>query len=207
MATVLPRTFSPQDSTDLWLPTVLKDISQAGIVQVRATKRAGFWWEETFGLMSLRDVDAMEVKALIDYAYSRGEVLTMKHLRTPGSGIAPNGLGTAAILVKGAAQVGNTIITDAWPISTSNCVRAGDVIKLAGDNGVYQVRASAGSDGSGDCTIPIMPNLRKSPIDNAAVTNTDVEFDCLVWERSKFNAGRAPNYYAGLKITLVEALI
>lgn len=206
MSTTFPRSVIPEEISDLNTPAALKDISHAGIAQIRAINQVGWWWTERYPLLNVRNTDDMYLKALIDYADSRGEILDIKHLLTPGSGISPNGLGTAGVLVQGGSQTGNTITVDGFPVSTSNCVRAGDVLKLQGDNAVYVVRAPADSDGSGTVDIPIMPNLRSSPADNATVTLTDVTFRCIVWVKSRFNKSRSPSYYGGLEVTFVEAL-
>lgn len=206
MSTTYPRTILPEEVSDLWIPAALKDISHAGIAQIRAIGQVGWWWQERYPPLSVRDVNAMVLKTLIDYAHARGEILDITHPLTPGSGISPNGLGTAGVLVNGASQTGNTLAVDGYPVSTSNCIRAGDALKIAGDNGVYICRGDAGSNGLGQVTIPIIPNLRVSPADNAAVTLTGVQFRCVLWTRSQFNRSRSPHYYAGMEITLVEAL-
>lgn len=202
-----PRTIIPTQVTGLFSPGALKDLSHSGVIQIRATKAVGWSWSETFPPLNVRDVDHMEVYAFIQKMWNRGEIHDFTHPLTPGSGISPNGLGTAGILVKGAGQSGTSIITDQWPINTPNCVRAGDVIKIAGDNAVYMVSASAGSDGLGDVTIPLHTALRVSPADNAAVTTTGVLFRGTLLARSKFEPTQSPIYYADMRITITEVLI
>ena len=206
MSTTFPRVFEPEQVSDLAGPDVLRDISHSGIINVRLTKRVGWWWEEKYGPINIRDADAMIVKALIEYSQMTGEVLDIKHLLVPGSGMTPNGLGTSGILVFGALQTGNAIITDQWPVTTNNCVRSGDVIKLAGDNAVYRVRADANSNGSGQVTIPIVPNLRSSPADDAAVATTDVEFSTIIWNKVRFPQSASPAWFIGLDVIFAEFL-
>jgi hypothetical protein len=81
---------------------------------------------------------------------------------------APQGVGTGTPLVKGASQTGNSIITDGWTISQTGILKAGDLMQIG--NYMYMVLSDANSDGSGDATFDIWPNLRSSPADNAAIT-------------------------------------
>lgn len=202
-----PRTLPPEEISAPWLPGALKDVGHAGVIQIRATKAVGWTWKETFGLLSIRDATHMELFMFVQKMWNRGEINDFVHPLTPGSGIPPNGLGTSGVLVDGASQTGDTLLTDAWPINTPNAVRAGDVIKVAGDDAVYMVTAAAGSNGVGEVDIPILPPLRFSPANNAALTTTDVKFRMtFVADRSRFEPSRAPLYYAGLSFTVKEAL-
>ena len=73
-------------------------------------------------------------------------------------------------LVKGASQVGTSLITDGWPNSTL-VLKAGDLFSFS--NGTYselkQVTSDATSDGSGNLTIAIAPEIHTSPADNVAI--------------------------------------
>ncbi len=202
-----PRTIIPLQVSDLWSPGALKDISHSGLIQVRATKAVGWTWEERFGLLSVRNSDDMSLMAYIKKAWNRGAIFDITHPLIPGSGITPNGLGTAGVLVKGASQTGGTIITDAWPTTTSNCVRAGDALQFAGDVATYIVVDDASSDGIGDVSINISPNLRKSPADNAVVTTTGALFKAIIVTRSKFESSQTPAYFAGMRLVITEALV
>ena len=78
-------------------------------------------------------------------------------------------------LVNGADQTGRTLITNGW----SNSIvifKAGDYLKIAGNDKVYMVTADKSSDGSGDATIAIEPALVASPADDAAITHSSVPF-------------------------------
>ena len=201
-----PRTVIPTRISDLWSPGALKDFGISGIIQIRATLAVGWSWEEVYPLLSVRDVDHMELTAYIKYAWNRGIIFTLTHPLVPGSGIAPNGLGTAGVLVDGASQTGDSILVDGYPIDTPNCVRAGDAFSFAADNAVYIARASAGSNGAGEVTIPLNPNLRLSPANDAAVTNTGVTFRATLLGRSRFEKSSAPSYFADYTVLMTEAL-
>lgn len=201
-----PRTILPIEATGLWLPGALKHVSNSGVVQVRATLAAGWSWVETWGLLNMAKADHVGLLAYVQNAWNRGTIFEATHPLVPGSGRAPNGLGTAGVLVQGADQTGGTLVTDGWPVSTSNCVRAGDVIKVANDNAVYMVVEDADSDGAGSVSITVTPHLRTSPDDNAAVTTSDVLFRVTIASRSQHEGSRSPTYIAGLSLTFREAL-
>ncbi len=202
-----PRTLLPEQISDLFSPGALKQLSHSGIIQIRATKAVGWSWSEAWGLLRISNTDHNTLRAFIKRAWNRGEIYDVTHPLVPGSGRAPNGLGTAGVLVDGAAQVGDTLLTDAWPINTPNCVRAEDAIKIAGDNAVYIVTADTASNGSGEVDIPISPPLRISPADGGAITTTGVKFRATLLSRSRFEGSRPPLYYAGLTVVMTEALI
>ena len=201
-----PRTIRPAEASNLFNPGALKEMSHSGIIQIRATKAVGWTWTEVFPLLSIRNTDHNTLLAFIMRMWNRGEINDFTHPMIPGSGIAPNGLGTAGVLVDGASQVGGSILTDAWPINTPNCVRAMDVVKFAGDDAVYLVAADAGSNALGEVTIPVNPHLRKSPANDAAVTTTGVKFRGTLIGRSRFESSRPPAYFGDMSIVVTEAL-
>jgi hypothetical protein len=202
-----PRTVLPASITRPWLPGAMKDISHSGGIQIRATKQVGWTWEESWGLLRVTDANHEALMTTIDYMWNRGVVDTVTHPLVPGSGLDPNGTGGGVPLVNGASQTGGSIITDTWSNNITNVVRAGDVLKFAGDNGVYRVRSDHNSNGSGQATINIVPNLRLSPANNAAITRTGVTFRVVVLGRSRFEGSEAPSYFAGMRVIFTEMLL
>ncbi len=205
--TDFPRTVSPESVSAFWSPGNIKAFTLTGAAQIRSIRSAGWVWEEKWGLLSTLDINDIALMTFIKKAWNRGEIFDITHPLRPGSGRPPNGLGTAGVLVKGASQSGASLITDAWPLSTSNCVRIGDVIKVVGDNAVYVVSGDANSDGLGDVTIPVNPPLRKSPSDNAAVTTTGVKFRSTIISRSRYVESRSFAYYGDYSVVFAEALL
>ena len=55
-------------------------------------------------------------------------------------------------------------------------MKAGDLVKFAGDTKVYMVVSDVTADGSNEATLTIEPPLRSAISDNAAVTYDGVEF-------------------------------
>jgi hypothetical protein len=206
MAT-FPRNRLPERVSALWLPGALKQMSHAGLMQIRNTKQVGWWWTEEWNLLSVRDADDQGLMAFITNAWNRGTIDDYTHPLTPGSGLAKNGIGTGTPLVNGASQTGQSLVTDGWGNNETNAVRAGDVIKIAGDNAVYMVNADANTNGTGQMTISITPPLRVSPADDAAITISGVTFRATIMSRSRFEGSRAPQYYGGFALTICEALV
>jgi hypothetical protein len=201
-----PRTILPESCSALFAPGALKERSHSGIMQIRATKAVGWSWNETLPLLSVRNSDHMTLYMFVQKMWNRGEIHEFTHPLVPGSGISRNGVGTGTPLVDGASQTGSSLVTDGWGASVTNSVRAGDAIKIAGDNAVYIVTADANSDGTNHVTIPISPPLRTSPAENAALTITNVKFRATITNRSRFESSLAPQYYAGLSYDVVEVL-
>jgi len=73
-------------------------------------------------------------------------------------------------VVSGAGQTGDALVIGGFPNSTL-VLRAGDFLSLGTglDTRLYRVTANATSDGSGVATVAIIPRLRTSPADGAAV--------------------------------------
>jgi len=202
-----PRTVLPETITRPWLPGAMKDISHSGGIQLRTTKQVGWTWEEAWGLLRVTDANHEALMTTIDYMWNRGIVDTVTHPLVPGSGLDPNGAGGGSPLVNVGSQTGGSIDTDGWTPNITNVVRAGDVLKFVGDNGVYRVRSDHNSNGSGEATINIVPNLRLSPANETAITRTGVTFRVVVMSRSRFEGSEAPSYFAGMSVVFGEMLL
>jgi len=80
---------------------------------------------------------------------------------------------SGSVLVKNAHSAGDTTITvDAM----TGTLKAGDLVKFAGDTKVYMVVSDVTADGSNEATLTIEPPLRSAISDNASVTYDGVEF-------------------------------
>jgi hypothetical protein len=75
-------------------------------------------------------------------------------------------------LVKGASQTGGALLFDGAGTGVTNYLRAGDWLQLGTGATVqlHKVLADASSNGSGEVTVDIWPDLRTSPADNAPIT-------------------------------------
>lgn len=84
------------------------------------------------------------------------------------------GVATGTPLVNGASQTGNELDTDGWTPNTTDIVKAGTWFSYGTGTStrLHKVLADADSNGSGEATLTIWPNLRSSPADNAALDFT-----------------------------------
>jgi len=89
---------------------------------------------------------------------------------------APNGFAAGTPLVNGASQTGGTISIKGFSPNITGIMKAGDFLKFANRDKVYMVTADGNSDGSGNVTLDIFPDLFQSPAADSAVTITDVPF-------------------------------
>lgn len=134
----------------------------------------------------------------------RGAVGTFKGFDPDAK--TPRGIATGTPLVKGAGQVGNTLLTDGWTVGQTGILKAGDYLSLAlPSQRLYLVVEDANSDGSGNATLIIEPSLRESPNDNAALTVTNpfglfrLASDDAIWDASELGV-------FGVAFAAVEAL-
>lgn len=77
------------------------------------------------------------------------------------------------ITANGAHSVGDsTINLSGFDLSTSDVLKAGDLIKFNGHSKVYMVQADVASDGSGNSTVAISPSLVET-LSNAEAVDVD----------------------------------
>lgn len=188
------------------MPAGRRSITGSGKIQTRNSTLAGCSWTETFGPLFAGDANAEAFLSWLRWAWKTGQKVSIKHLMTPGSGRSPNGTGSAGVTVDGGSQSGSSILTTGWPVSTSNVVRAGDLVKFAGITRVFQITDDANSDGVGDATLNINPSIYvgEEPANGAAVTTTDVTFTAVIMN---INLSEISNafWYDGVTIGLREA--
>jgi hypothetical protein len=199
---------SPRRVSDLWFSGALRDKSPSGLIQTRNTKAAGWSFQMTWPLLSVRNFAHQKLMTFLYKAWNRGEIFPAKHPLQPGSGLRPNGVGTIGVEVNTAVAAIRdvSILTDGWPASTSNVACAGDAIKIEGDEGVYILTETTSSDSAGGAELFITPPLRIAPADNAKVKTTNVTFRVVIAERSRLEQSRNPQSLHGPSVTLMEAL-
>ena len=74
--------------------------------------------------------------------------------------------------VNGASQTGSSLVIDGATASRSDYLLPGDYIQLgsAASSQLYKVTQAVTTDGSGNATVEIWPNLKSSPANNAGLT-------------------------------------
>lgn len=77
------------------------------------------------------------------------------------------GVLTGSPLINGAGQAGYSLITDGWTISQSPIIKAGDRFEVSDQ--LFECTADANSDGSGNATISVIPEIHADPGDGSAL--------------------------------------
>ena len=169
MAITYPLTLSATPSSVRFSPINRVAVSESPFSGVQQTyQHPAQFWEAEVSYPPLSRDEAEPLVAQLTSLYGvKGTFL----LNDP-AGTSPRGIATGTPLVKGGSQVGSTLISDGWTASKTGILKAGDWIQLGSGATarLYKVLKDANSDGSGDSTLDIWPNLRSSPADNAAIT-------------------------------------
>lgn len=141
--------------------------------QQQVYKHQGQWWEAEVSLPPMKRADAEQVIAFLLKMNGQYGTFLLGDKANPST----RGVGTGTPLVNGASQTGDELITDGWTISTTGILKAGDWIQLGtgSTTRLYKVLDDVNSDGSGNATINIFPNLRSSPDDDAALTVSNTQ--------------------------------
>lgn len=81
--------------------------------------------------------------------------------------VLPKGIATGTPVVNGANQTGYSLSTRGWTSNTVGILLPGDCLQIG--YRLYRVTASVTSDGSGNATLPLWPNLRDLPADGTTI--------------------------------------
>lgn len=152
-------------------------VSQSPFTAVQQVYRyTGQFWEADITLPPMKRADAEYwISFLLKLNGPFGTFL----MGDP-NGATARGAATGTPLVNGAGQTGNELVTDGWTTSTTGILKAGDYIQLGtgATSRLYKVLDDVNSDGSGNATLTLWPDLRSAPADNAAITvsNTKTTF-------------------------------
>lgn len=79
----------------------------------------------------------------------------------------PQGSAGGTPLVNGFGQTGDTVATDGWPSSVTNILKRGDYIQIGPR--LHKVTADVNSNGSGQATISVWPDLAPGLANDAAI--------------------------------------
>ena len=171
--------------------------------QQQVYRHQGQWWEMEVTMPPMKRDEAEQVAAFLLKMNGRyGTFLLGDKANT-----SPRGVGTGTPLVNGASQTGDQLLTDGWTTSTTGILKAGDWIQLGTGSAtrLYKVLDDVDSDGAGEATLNIWPNLRQSPADNAEVfINSPKGQWRLAANDTNFSIDEASVY--GITFACVEAL-
>ena len=136
-------------------------------------KWTGQRWEADITLPPMLRANAEEwISFLVSLKGSYGTFLLGDPSAVTPRGTASVSAGTPVI--NGASQTGDQLIIDGATTSQTGYLKAGDYIQLSSGatSRLHKVLQDANSDGSGNVTLTIFPDIRTSPSDNSTVVVT-----------------------------------
>ena len=124
-------------------------------------------WQADINLPIMNDVNAQEwIAFLLSLNGIQGTFLM-----SDPTGALPRGAASSnrnpSPLVAGAGQMGNDLDIDNCPASITDYLKRGDYIQL--DYGYHRLLKDASTNSSGETSLSIWPNLRRSPANNESV--------------------------------------
>lgn len=124
----------------------------------------GEWWEYEISVGVTKGLEARALAGFLAKLGGKKNAFAMLEPTIDQSWV------TSTVLVKGAGQSGNQLITDGWP-PTWTVMYAGFIFSLGTDidERVYCVTEDCVADGTGTATLKFVPALRSVPSDNAPV--------------------------------------
>lgn len=119
---------------------------------------------------------------------------------------SPAGTALGTPLVKGAGQVAgsSTLTTDGWTAGQAGALLPGDFFQVG--NELKMVVTAAASDGSGNATLTVVPPLRTSPADNAAIVTASPTCVMMLAEDTTARWMVQPGTFYALSIPCIEAI-
>jgi hypothetical protein len=174
MAETYPLTFPTQTGVAAveFTATDVVSVSQSPFTfSQQVVRHAGARWSATISIPPVKRSDSEYWNSFL--LRLRGQFGTFllgdPNAATP-RGSAASAAGTP--VVNGASQTGNELAIDGLPTSAVGYLRAGDYIQLgsAASARLYKVLEDVDTNGSGEATLNLWPDLRSSPADGATVT-------------------------------------
>ena len=165
MAGTFPTTIKP---SSLSLQDVRPNLINQSVSGKRVTRKYGSqYYLLDISLPPLSKNDAMDVFAFLKKQQNSFDKFDFTYpITNRGANISQTD-----IVVNGSHSVGdNTIALSGFDNSTSNVLKAGDLIKFANHTKIYMVEADLTSDSSGNATVTISPSIIDTLANSEAVT-------------------------------------
>lgn len=110
-------------------------------------------------------------------------------VRMPFFGHVQRGSLGGTPLINGASQTGNSVAIDGATPSQTGWIKAGDILRFASNNTIHMCTADADSDGSGNVTVSIIPEIRRSPANNdPIITGATMTGIWILEDKLKFDS-------------------
>ena len=165
MSGTFPTTIKP---SSLSLQDVRPNLINQSVSGKRVTRKYGSqYYLLDISLPPLSKDDAMDVFAFLKKQQNSFDKFDFTYpITNRGANISQTD-----IVVNGSHSVGdNTIALSGFDNSTSNVLKAGDLIKFANHTKIYMVEADLTSDSSGNATVTISPSIIATLANSEAVT-------------------------------------
>jgi len=171
MSGTFPTTIKP---SSLSLQDVRPNLINQSISGKRVTRKYGSqYYLLDISLPPLSKDDAMDVFAFLKKQQNSFDKFDYQYpITNRGANISQTD-----IVVNGSHSVGdNTIALSGFDASTSNVLKAGDLIKFANHTKIYMVEADLTSDSGGNATVTISPSIIATLANSEAVTVNQPNF-------------------------------
>ena len=174
MAESYPLTFPTQTgvaSVEITATDIVSISESPFTLAQQVVRHAGARWSATIRIPPVKRSDSEYWNSFL--LRLRGQFGTFllgdPNAATP-RGSAASAAGTP--VVNGANQTGNELAIDGLPVSATGYLLAGDYIQLGSGSTarLYKVLEDVDTNGSGQATLNLWPDLRSSPADGATIT-------------------------------------
>ena len=174
MAETYPLTFPTQTgvaAVEITATDIVSISESPFTLAQQVVRHAGARWSATISIPPVNRSDSEYWNSFL--LRLRGQFGTFllgdPNAATP-RGSAASAAGTP--VVNGASQTGNELAIDGLPVSATGYLLAGDYIQLGSGSTarLYKVLEDVDTNGSGEATLNLWPDLRSSPADGATVT-------------------------------------
>lgn len=176
---------------------ILVTTTQSLLRQVR--ERPGHCWKINIQTIPLDEDVWRELEGFI--VSQRGPYGTFTYIMESRGNA--RGAGGGIPKVKGGSQSGRAPETDGWPNNTM-VLKGGDLVKFNGHSKVYMQTVDVTSNGSGEATLTLEPELFESPADNEDIVINNVPFTVSLVQNVPFRADVAK--MVGLDLEFIETL-
>jgi hypothetical protein len=170
----------PAPSSIEWSPQEVVSVNTSPFTgQTQTYDWQASWWE---GQVSFPPMNRWASDAWSAFILSlRGQ--TNVFLMGDPKANLPKGAAMGTPVVAGAGQTGYQLVTRGWTANQTSLLIAGDYIQIG--YRLYKVLSNASSDGSGNATLAVWPNLRDQPADGTTI----ITRNCKGLFRLKANSG------------------
>jgi hypothetical protein len=175
MSGTLPSTRAPARIQIASLSPTLVSRAQALATQRRS--RGGQRWMISYTYDGMERDTYLDMWGFLNAQRGQHEAFTI----VLPTGVWPRGSWGGTPLVNGSPAAGSSsIVTDGHTINITGAGKRGDFVKFGGHSKVYQLTADFNSDGSGNATMSIMPDLVTALADNDTITTSSVPFNVIL---------------------------